>query len=685
MAFALVAAFVWSVFCREQSRWIRVSFFFYSSIYFLLSAVKYYLGNAESTLIESFWDMDFRTYIHYGIPTALFCIVLLLLLLKVKWCSDKRFIDIFCAVMFLELLLSFLINNRISNRTYLFLFLINIGLTSGAKILIKKDLIYYQRQEFRQAIREAIPYIGAWVTMHGIFLPNELYLGNPGEFTGKYFPFLAITILGALIVIAILLLGELFFLPKNAVQGMNLFIMSISLMGYIQNILLNGKLEILDGDIQVWPAMMLIVNSFLWFLAVAAILVIGYKKRAVIKAGKILCIYLVFIQTVTLGYLILSADKTESTQSEALTIHNSLTVAKEQNVFVFVLDRLDSIWMDTLCKEDMEFCRPLSDFTFYRNATSQFANTGPGIPYLLTADEWRAEYGTNYASNAYRNSTLLQEIREQGFDLGIYTNASYVSNELYGIISNYNASVEKRYDVAATITTVWKCAMYQTMPFILKHRYSYYTDDIENMVKAPQVWNTENDYPFSERLLKNGLTVADDKTKAFRFYHLHGAHEPYIFSEDMKYDKTGRESGLYSQIRGSLKIVYAYMDQLKLLGKYEKSMIIITADHGQQTDFVEETGKPERVSSPVILVKQPSVSQEQLQINDIPVSHREMMASMAKAMGLDSQKYGTTLEQAASDPNKKRTFLKLYPEYVKYTIVGDVHDINSWSGERLTE
>ncbi len=685
IAFALASAFVWRIFQRDQSRIIRVSFFFFLSIYFLLSAVKYYLGNTESTLIESFWDMEFRTYIHYGIPIVLFCIIVLVLLLKVKWCSDKQLMDLFCAVMFFGLILIFLINNRISNRAYLFLFIVSAGLTVGLKVLIKKDLVYYQRQEFGQAIKEAVPLIGAWVVMHCIFLPNELYLGNPSEFTGKYFPLLAITIMSALLVTVFFIFGELFLLPKNAVQGMNLFVMSITLMGYIQNIFLNGKLEILDGDVQVWSAWKLVVNGFLWIAAIIVLLVICFKKKAAIKVGKTICIYIILIQTVTLGYLIISTDKADSGQSEALTVHNSLAVAKDQNVLVFVLDRFDSDWMDTLYKEDMEFCSPLSDFTFYRNATSPFANTAAGIPYLLTATEWKEEYGTNYAPNAYRDSTLLQEIKQQGFDVGIYTNASYVSNQLYDKISNYNASVEKKYDIGTTMTTMWKCALYQTMPFVLKHNYSYCTEDIESMVKAPQVWNTENDYPFAENLLKNGLTIADNNTKAFRFYHMHGAHEPYTFSEDMKYDKTGRESGLYSQIRGSLKIVYAYIDQLKLLGKYEEAMIIITADHGQQTDFIEETGKPERVSSPVILVKQPYIAQEQLQIEDIPVSQAEMMASMVKTMGIESKKYGLTLEQVSKEPDKKRTFLKLYPEYVKYTIDGDVHDINSWSGEMLNE
>lgn len=685
LIFAVASALVWAACSHDWTRLVRVLFLYFNCIYFLLSAVKSYLGSRDNTLFESFWDMELQTYIHYGIPLALFCIVTLVLLLKVKWFSDKRLIDIFCALMFLGIVLVLLLNGRINNLVYCVLFVVCACLTLAGKIVEMNELDYDQEQEFGRAVRDTAPYVRAWVVVHCIFLPCELYLRNPGEFTGNFAPFLAIMVYCAVLVAILVLLGELFLLPKAIKHYMNIFIMGVTFMGYLQNIFLNGKMKILDGEEQVWPAAVQIANILLWLLVIAVLFVICTKKQAAMKAGRALCTYIVLIQTVTLVYLIATTDLSGYKQSEALTVRNSLEVANGQNVLVFVLDRFDSSWMETVYEEDADFCGPLSDFTFYRNATSQFANTGPGIPYLLTATAWKEAYGTNYDTYAYQDSSLLQDIKEQDFDLGIYTNVSYVSDQLYGSISNYEATVGKTYDIGTTMSTMWKCAMYQTTPFLLKHSFLYYSDDIERMVKAPQVWNTENDFPFSEDLRKNGLTVSGDYAKAFRFYHMHGAHEPYTFSEDMKYDKTGRESNLYSQIRGSMKIVYLYMEGLRALGKYDDATIIITADHGQQTDFIEETGKPQKASSPVILIKEPYVQQDHMQIKDVPVSQAEMIASMVRTIGMDSQKYGATLDEAVNDPEKERTFLKLYPEFVRYTIVGDVWDIGNWSGELLQE
>lgn len=688
-SFALVSALVWTAFCHDRKRFVRTAFLFFHSIYFALTVVKLCLGSADNTLFESFWDLETRTFVHYGVPIATLCLVMLVLLLKVKWFSDKLLIDTFCAVIFAGNLLVFLVNGRVSNRAYGILFLICACLTLAVKMIHKKasgkEYAYCQRQELGKALGAAAPCVGAWVVMHCVFLPSELYISNPGEFTGSYGPFLAITVCGAFAVAALLLAGELLLLPKTMMHYMNLFIIEITLMGYIQNLALNGKMEILDGDEQVWTMPQQIVNVVLWLIVMAVLTVLFTKKEALVRIGRAICIYLMLIQAVTLGYLVVTTDFSSYRQSAELTIRGSLEVAEGQNVLVFVLDRFDSSWMDTVYEEEPDFCAPLADFIYYHNATATFANTGGGIPYLLTATAWKEDSGPDYGAYAYQDSSLLQDIGQQGFDLGIYTGAYLVSDKLYDSISNYSPTVDKSYDVRETVYTMWKCAMYQTVPFMLKNRYSYYSNAIAGIVRAPLVWDTENDFPFWERLQAEGLTVSDEYEKAFRFYHMHGAHDPYTLSDNMKYDKTGRESSVYMQIRGSMKIVYEYLERLKSLGLYDDATIIITADHGQQTDFIAETGKPQKVSSPVIMIKEPHQSGSRMQVSDVPVTQAELMASMVRSMGMSHQKYGTTLDEAVNDPEKERIFVKLYPEYVKYTIVGAVWDIDSWSGEMLQE
>ncbi len=42
--------------------------FFFATYFFILSAMKYYLGYKNENIIESFWNIQSVTLIHYGIP-----------------------------------------------------------------------------------------------------------------------------------------------------------------------------------------------------------------------------------------------------------------------------------------------------------------------------------------------------------------------------------------------------------------------------------------------------------------------------------------------------------------------------------------------------------------------------------------------------------------------------------------
>lgn len=69
--FGMAAGIVWAGFNRSKSEngmmadGLRAVLFFFAGIYFTASAIKLYLGEAQSTLSESFWDAEGITYLHY--------------------------------------------------------------------------------------------------------------------------------------------------------------------------------------------------------------------------------------------------------------------------------------------------------------------------------------------------------------------------------------------------------------------------------------------------------------------------------------------------------------------------------------------------------------------------------------------------------------------------------------------
>jgi hypothetical protein len=531
-----------------------------------------------------------------------------------------------------------------------------------------------------EAVWKYLPSVLAFILTNGVFLPNELYLSNADEFPAGYKSFCIIMVVGSLLLICLIILAE--YLLKKVGSFINLVLAAISIMSYLQYIFFNGKLENLNGDKQTWSMGMTVFNCAVWIFCVCIFVYLGCVKKRFANILRFACIYIILVQLISSVTLTLTTNHGGNGEQMALTTENSLEIAGDKNVLIFVLDRFDSEWMQELIDDDAEFVEPFDDFTFYNNATSLFTCTYVSVPYLLTGTEWNDQYrcGNDYLDVASENIGLMKSIHDKGFDLGIYTDVSYTSPSMDEYISNYNGESETKYKLLTTYLLMWRTSLYKTMPFLLKNTFVYYSDDINEMVDNTGVWNIENDYPFCESLFDEGLSVSEDYDSALRFYHMHGAHTPYILSSDLEY-KTDDSIDLESQIRGCLKIVYEYIAQLKELGLYDSSTIIITADHGKGN--VNTDTEITSTSSPIIMVKGANEKSNSLIINESPVTQAELISTIAKETGIDNSQYGKTLDQITMEDNTERYYIETYSDqfepWTKYVISGNVHDITNWT------
>ncbi len=58
-------------------------------------------------------------------------------------------------------------------------------------------------------------------------------------------------------------------------------------------------------------------------------------------------------------------------------------------------------------------------------------------------------------------------------------------------------------------------------------------------------------------------------------------HGPFILNRNLERPRSKREENEIEQTRGAYQIVDAYIAELKRLGLYENTSIIVTADHGR--------------------------------------------------------------------------------------------------------
>lgn len=687
--FALLSTVIWTVAEKRAGRQhsiiqgIRTGIFFFGIFYFAVSAVKYVLGGWENTLFEELWDIEGRTFVHYGAVFSVITVVFPLAVCIILREKGAKWINVLNQYIFFGVFLLILGSSKISNRTFTWFYAAGAVISLIIAVLYKTELVFADGKERRKSAAGFLPVIGSWVMMNGIFLPNELYITNIGEFENPYGSFFLSLLLGALIIGAVITVWAAAVLTLRAFEFFKLLLFGIVLMNYLQYIALNGKLDLLDGNEQQWSAASSVVNVCLWAAVIVTVIFLGIKKRKIVRVYHGICLYICLIQVVTLGFMCFTTELDNFSYKAGITNYNSLKLSNGNNIIIFVLDNFDNKWFQELKDEDAEFTAPLNDFCFYDNVTSQFAHTSTAIPYLLTGVAWREEMGDGYAHIAYEESSFLHDLKENGFDVGIYTHGGYLAKKEYAFISNYSQEIKRKSKVLNTISTMWKCSMYKTLPFVLKSSYMYYTDEINEMTEVKERWDIDNDIPFYESLTSESLSVSAEFENAFRFYHMKGAHSPYHMAEDMKYDKTGRMISREGQERGCLRIIYEYLEQLKALGLYDSATIIITADHGCGVTYNGEQSMPETTSMPILLVKEAFQKSDVMQVSHAPVIQGEILPTVMRAAGGDDMKYGTCLDEVPTDDERERSYVSIYKNYIiQYTINGDANDIENWKTKK---
>lgn len=673
--------------CKKKKvyfNWIRTTGFFFCVNYFLVSSVKMVLGEPESTLLESLWDIHASTFIHYAIPLFTVGIILPFAINKVFKESIGKYIDLFIVNIFIGgVVTSIICGGLLSNLIFCILFIVCAILAFIVVLLYKKDLVFWEYKEYMKGSKVLLPSVMLAAVMLLLYFPTELFIGNLDEFPCSLWEFLGVAFLGVLVNVVVGIIVCLVVLPKKVLQFVSVLLSGLLVVGYLQAMFFNGKLEILDGEEQVWGLSKQFFNSVVWVMLIGILLFVGYRKVAMQRIYRTVCIYICMVQVVSLGYMLFTTDIAQDQQGMALTNEGALELSSQNNVIVFVLDRFDSEILEKIMNTDQDFLEPLSDFTFYNNTTSQFSMTYTSIPYLLTGVAWNGESSEQYINYAYQKSNALPSMVQEGYQVGVYTAIRYYTPLFYEITANYKENVEKHCSIGTTISMMYQMSMYKIMPFGLKRNYAYYSTDINEIAVSEKLWNIENDLPFYHSLIQNGLTINENVDKIFKFYHMMGAHGPYYLSEDMEYDKTGRQVTELPQSKASLKIVYEYLRQMKELGVYDNALIIITADHGQRA----EIGVDAEVSSrPILLVKTAGATQEVMTVSNKSVSQGNLMPTILQTMNIDGHVYGKTLDEMADNNIEERTYIDFGKTVaIQYSINGDAKQTSNWAIKSVKE
>ena len=529
----------------------------------------------------------------------------------------------------------------------------------------------------------------------------------------------------ALIALAVSLAITLVLLLVNGTAYRVLFgiFFWIALMGYIQAIFLNVGMGSLAGDdvgtkVKPW---FLILDTALWIIA-AVLCVIGaikMKKFDMIKTvSVVLLIMIVGMQAVGCVSSIPKITDTQTGKTEApQTTENPQTtetsappvttekpkepekpeenikqylteaginkVSKGKNIVVFVVDRFDISFYQEMKGKDPKFFDKLTGFTYFKDNISLYSRTYPGLATMITGVDY--EYGCSpekWFETAYGTSPFLSDLQKNGYRIKLYTGDYYGYRDARAMNGRvYNVSGVSKYEVtdrAALVGNMAQLSVYRSLPTVLKSTLSVSTSSFDSVIsyggEAPAY---KVDDPRAYELLSGGLTV-DDSEKSYTLIHLNGCHQPYNMDENGNRVEDGSFEGA---MRGCFGMIYSYIDEMRRLGVYENSTIVITGDHPSARDDGEIPTQPRLTA---LFVKPAGACDEPLAYSSAQVCQANLIPTLVKSAGIETDvDYGRTYFEIAKGENVTRHHkFELYDKgdtrIVDFAVTGMGKDFSNW-------
>ncbi len=353
-------------------------------------------------------------------------------------------------------------------------------------------------------------------------------------------------------------------------------------------------------------------------IVLCVVLIIRLKKE-VFQIGKYVCLFLLAIQLITLGTTFVQKELTaekETKHQPVVTDKNLLDLSENRtNIVVFLLDTFDGTDMRYLLEEDFDLYADIfQGFTYYPDTLGTFPTTKGAVPYLLSGVRYDNSIPfTQYIDSAFQDNTLAEAFKKNGYNLDVYTLGRFMSMEP----DTYRNTFSGRYNVhdyPGFAQTLYRLVAFNYMPHQAKRFFTVDTDSFLDFRESPIAGYgafSEDVQAFNNLLREEGFK-ATDSGNVFKFIHLDGIHMPYTFGADLT-TVEGENYSSFTEAAGNCTMLKTAFDEMKALGVYDSSAIIVMGDHGHYSYS----------QNPIFLIKNPGERHEFL-VSDTKMSYDYM-------------------------------------------------------------
>lgn len=530
------------------------------------------------------------------------------------------------------------------------------------------------------------------------FQPLEYIMINPNEFLISIEGIWWIQLLLA-IGISMFLSLMMIILPPKIGRISAYFSLGLGL-AFLAQSLLFSRGRLIDMDIS-WP--LEVLNIFMWFGIILITTSIGlyYNGKqskqidAIITAIAWFLIVAQVISTTIIeteknNYSVISPEKRE----HYLSREGEFTLSKENNTIIFLLDSTDNFYFNRMMKKHPEMKEKLKGWTYYSNTTSVYSRTYPSITYLLTGEKTYYDQEPEiYVEEAFERSNFLKRLCDQGTDVRVFTmESAMIGNNTSEFIANrtdYQILQKKELQQKNTISNMINTSIDRCLPSHLKLWLGLDPEETtgflfkENNSRLAYLHYKAPDFYLA--INNSGISLSDQYSKAFRFYHLWGIRPGYDWDDNLT---TTTDASPEDALMGSFVAIEAYISEMKKAGIYDQATIIVMGDHGFSGGGTETLNVP-AAACPLLLVKYPNADKSiELISCTSPVSQEDLFATIEMALGtkISGRGSGETLKEIKETDERTRYYY--YTAFIsdedgeialrEYAINGDANKLSNW-------
>lgn len=334
------------------------------------------------------------------------------------------------------------------------------------------------------------------------------------------------------------------------------------------------------------------VDVTLWVTGIAAVYLFRkrIRHRLLHLAGLVAVLQFAVVGYTGVPYLLDGSKSSDQAQGlESISRYSA-----QGNVIQLVVDGFQSDILEELLQHDpirLRYGEEFRGFTFYRENMSVFPYTQFSIPSYLAAAVYRNErQKEEFIDGVLSADTIASAARQSGYSVDLAVSGPYLTQRHAMLPHDSLIDIDEIMSSDRRLSDLmlaWDISLFRAVPHFFK---SWIYNDQRWLLSQMVVSDVRESLAyfrhtkFLNRLSETMTAETADKTApGYKLIHIQQTHRPMVVNPQCEYaggTLPDTRTTLAVQTACTLETVMGFLNRLKELELYDRSLIVIHGDHG---------------------------------------------------------------------------------------------------------